>query len=79
MTPTFLDGDLVLIRQQPDVEDGQIAAVGIDGEAALKHIYKNPDGVVLVSDNPKYAPQVFPAASAPVIFGKAIGFVRKLP
>lgn len=79
MTPTFFDGDLVLIRQQPDVEDGQIAAVGVDGEATLKHIYKNTDGVLLVSDNPKFAPQVFPAASAPVIYGKAIGFVRKLP
>ena len=79
MTPTFLDGDLVLIRQQPDVVDGQIAAVGIDGEAALKHVYKNSEGVLLVSDNPKYAPQMYPATSAPVIYGKAVGFVRKLP
>lgn len=79
MTPTFIDGDLVLIRQQPEVEDGQIAAVGIDGEAALKHVYKNSEGVLLVSDNPKYAPQMYPATSAPVIYGKAVGFVRKLP
>ena len=78
MNPTFIDGDLVLIRQQPEVEDGQIAAVGVDGEAALKHIYKNAEGVLLVSDNPKYAPQMFSAASAPVVYGKAIGFVRKL-
>ena len=79
MTPTFIEGDLVLIRQQPEVEDGEIAAVGVDGEATLKHLYKNPDGVLVVSDNPKYAPQFFPAASAPAVYGKAVGFVRKLP
>lgn len=79
MTPTFLDGDLVLIRQQPEVEDGQIAAVGIDGEATLKHFYKTPGGVLLVSDNPKFAPMAYPAASAPIVYGKAVGFVRKLP
>lgn len=79
VTPTFLDGDLVLIRQQPEVEDGQIAAVGIDGEATLKHFYKTPGGVLLVSDNPKFAPMAYPAASAPIVYGKAVGFVRKLP
>lgn len=79
MTPTFLDGDLVLIRQQPEVDDGQIAAVGIDGEATLKHFYKTPGGVLLVSDNPKFAPMAYPAASAPIVYGKAVGFVRKLP
>lgn len=79
MTPTFLDGDLVLIRQQPEVADGQIAAVGIDGEATLKHFYKTPGGVLLVSDNPKFAPMAYPAASAPIVYGKAVGFVRKLP
>lgn len=79
MTPTFLDGDLVLIRQQPEVADGQIAAVGIDGEATLKHFYKTPGGVLLVSDNPKFAPMAYPVASAPIVYGKAVGFVRKLP
>lgn len=79
MNPTFIDGDLVLIRQQPEVDDGQIAAVGVDGEATLKHVYRTAVGVLLVSDNPKYAPMSYPAASAPIIYGKAVGFVRKLP
>lgn len=76
MTPTFQPGDLVLIRQQPEVEPGQIAAVGIDGEATLKRVYTNPDGVVLVADNPAYAPQVYPAGSDVQIYGLAVGFVR---
>jgi repressor LexA len=78
MQPTFQENDLVLIRMQPEVNDGQIAAVGIDGEATLKHFYRQPGGVLLVSDNPKYAPMYFPAESAPVVYGLAVGFVRKL-
>jgi repressor LexA len=56
MEPTFMDGDFVLIRAQPDVENGQIAAVNISGETTLKHVYHQRDGILLVADNPKYAP-----------------------
>jgi repressor LexA len=76
MTPTFQPGDLVLVRQQPAVENGQIAAVGIDGEATLKRFYKTADGVVLVADNPAFPPQVYPAGSDVQIYGLAVGFVR---
>lgn len=76
MAPTFQTGDLVLIRQQPEVEPGQIAAVGIDGEATLKRFYKHGDGVVLVADNPAFPPQVYPAGADMTIYGLAVGFVR---
>lgn len=76
MVPTFQPGDLVLIRQQPEVQPGQIAAVGIDGEATLKRFYKHGDGVVLVADNPAYTPQVYPAGADVRIYGLAVGFVR---
>jgi repressor LexA len=76
MTPTFQPGDLVLIRQQPEVAPGQIAAVGIDGEATLKRFYKHGDSVVLVADNPAYPPQVYPAGHDVRIYGLAVGFVR---
>ena len=76
MTPTFNPGDLVLIRQRPEVEPGQIAAVGIDGEATLKRFYLHGDSVVLVADNPAYPPQVYNAGSDVQIFGKAVGYVR---
>nr|DAW65600.1 MAG TPA: LexA repressor [Caudoviricetes sp.] len=45
------DGDVVFIRSQPIVDDGQIAA--------LKRFYKNPDGCTLVSMNPQYPPMIF--------------------
>lgn len=50
------DGDLVLIRKQPDVEDGEIAAVAIDDEIFLKRVYKRNGNVILQSENPKYPP-----------------------
>ena len=76
MTPTFEQGDLVLIRQQPDVEPGQIAAVGIDDDATLKRVYKHGDGVMLIADNPAYPPLVFTAGANVKIYGLAVGFVR---
>lgn len=76
MTPTFSPGDLVLIRQQSEVQPGQIAAVGIDGEATLKRFYRSAEGIVLVADNPAHPPQVYPAGSDVVVYGLAVGYVR---
>lgn len=78
MSPTFRDGDLVLIRQQPDVQNGQIAAVGIGGETTLKHVYRRDDGLLLTADNAAYTPIFVPANSDDeiVIFGIAVGYTR---
>ena len=76
MSPTFESGDLVLIRQQPEVQNGQIAAVGINGEATLKHVYRQDNGITCVSDNPAYPPQFFPAGEGITVYGLAVGFVR---
>lgn len=76
MSPTFEHNDLVLIRQQPTVENGQIAAVGINGEATLKHFYKQENGITCVSDNPYYSPMFFPAGEGIVVYGLAVGYVR---
>ena len=53
------DGDIVFIRRQDDVDDGQIAAVLIDDEATLKRVYHIPNGLQLLSENPKYPPMLF--------------------
>lgn len=51
----IFDGDIVFIREQPEVENGEIAAVIIDGEeATLKRFYKYGTRIVLRSENPKY-------------------------
>lgn len=75
MSPTFEQGDVVLIRQQPEVHPGQIAAVGIDGEATLKRVYIENDKVFCISENPAYKPQVYDAKDV-TIYGLAVGYVR---
>ena len=76
MEPTFMDGDLVLIRQQPEVQNGQIAAVGIEGEATLKRFYKQENGITCVAENPAYPPMHFPAGEGITVYGLAVGYVR---
>ena len=70
------DGDLVFIRRQDDVADGQIAAVVIDDEATLKRVYHVKNGLQLLSENPKYPPMMFTLneCGAIRILGLAVGF-----
>lgn len=54
------DGDIVFVRSQPEVENGQIACIELDSEkVCIKRFYKNANEVMLVSENPKYAPLYF--------------------
>lgn|SRR5690606_22093478 len=53
------DGDLVFVRRQTTVENGQIAVVLIDDEATLKRFYRTKDGVILKPENSKYEPLFF--------------------
>ena len=60
MEPQISDGDLALVRRQPDVENGQLAVVIIDGEeGTLKKIIKKDSAVILQPFNPAYPTQVF--------------------
>lgn len=53
------DGDIVFIRQQSDVDNGQIAAVLIDDSATLKRVYHVNGGLQLQAENPKYPPMIY--------------------
>lgn len=76
------DGDIVFIRQQPMVENGDIAAVIIDNEATLKRVYfdKENGKLVLQAENPKYSPLVYIGEELNNIriLGKAIAFESNL-
>jgi len=51
------DGDIVFIKSMPEVPNGKVACVEIDNEkVCLKRFYKSADGIMLVSENPKYPP-----------------------
>lgn len=57
MEPKISDGDTVIVRKQPDVRDGEIAVVLVNGdEGTVKKIKKGPHGVTLISSNPAYDP-----------------------
>lgn len=74
------DGDIVFIREQPDVENGEIAAVIIDDEATLKRVNKNIPGYIqLEPENPNYQPIIINLAELDEttsirILGKAVAF-----
>ena len=74
------DGDIVCIRQQPTVENGQIAAVLIDDEATLKRVYIYPNPIVLSAENPAYAPMIYTDDNRHQIriLGLAVYFISRL-
>ena len=71
------DGDVVCIHSQPEVENGEIAAVLVGDEATLKRVHHYPDHIVLEPENPNYRPLVFwDADMAKVrVLGKATHFI----
>ena len=78
MEPTYLDGDIVYIRQTDDVDDGTVGVVLCEDSATLKHIYHIDNGVQLVSDNPKYPPMIrtWPEYDTIRILGRVVGYTR---
>ena len=81
MAPTICNGDIVCIRCQPEVEQGEIAAVRVGEEATLKHFHRQGDAVMLLADNAAVCPPMFYAGeqlSELHIEGKAVGLCRGL-
>ncbi len=74
----IFDGDIVFIRSQNSVDNGEIAAVIINDEATLKRVYYYPDEgkLILNPENPKYAPLVYIGneLNSIKIIGKAVAF-----
>ena len=74
------DGDVVFIKEQPMVENGEIAAILIDGETTLKKVYKDKDKLSLIPANSKYAPLTFVKNEINMvsILGKATAYLHKI-
>lgn len=57
MEPKISEGDVVIVRKQSTVENGELAVVLVNGDdATVKKFYRSNNGVKLVSTNPKYDP-----------------------
>lgn len=80
MEPTIPNGSLVLIREQPSVEYGEIAAVLVNGneEATLKRVRKQGNMVMLMPDNPTHDPYIITEDNPAKIIGKAIRVTLEL-
>ena len=74
----IFDGDIVFIRSQCSVDNGEIAAVIINDEATLKRVYFYPseEKLILSPENPRYAPLVYLGSELESIkiLGKAVAF-----
>lgn len=71
------DGDIVFIRQQPEVENGEIAAILIGDETTLKRVYRSGDTLTLMAANSTYPPMVYTGEqlTSVRILGKAVNFL----
>jgi repressor LexA len=76
----IFDGDIVYIRQQDTVENGEIAAVLVDCEATLKRVRIYPDHISLEPENPQYRPLVLwgEEMNTVSIIGKAVAFTSTI-
>lgn len=80
MEPRIHDGDLVAIRSQPTVENGEVAAVRIDGEATLKRVYLHESFIELRAENPAFESIILAKEemNTVTIEGKAVGLCRDI-
>ena len=74
----IFDGDIVFIRQQPTLENGEIGAILLDDEATLKRFSMSADSVILQAENPSMTdwPRVYTSGNIRVL-GKLVGVYSK--
>lgn len=83
MEPKISDGDVVIVRKQPDVDSGEVAVVLINGcDATVKRIKKNSSGITLIANNPAFEPIYYSneeVAQLPVvILGRVVELRAKI-
>lgn len=80
MEPKIHDGDLVAIRKQPEVENGEVAAVRIGEEATLKRVFRHENMLELRAENPSFPSIILVGADMETVMieGKAVGLCRDI-
>jgi repressor LexA len=74
----IMDGDFVVVRQQPEADAGDIVVAGIpDGEATVKTFSTRDGSVVLTPANPRLEPMVFDPDEV-TVYGKVVTVMRRL-
>ncbi|MFC1770799.1 transcriptional repressor LexA [Candidatus Margulisiibacteriota bacterium] len=73
----ILDGDIVIIQKETQIQNGQIAAVLIDNEATLKRVYFEKEKIKLQAENKSFAPiYLNPNSFETKLLGKYIALIR---
>lgn len=80
MEPKIHDGDLVAIRKQPEVENGEVAAVRIGEEATLKRVFRHENMLELRAENPSFPSIILVGADMETVMieDKAVGLCRDI-
>ena len=79
MEPRITEGDVVIVRKQNIVENGELAVVLVNGnDATVKKFYMNDNGVTLISTNPTYEPFYFSKDDVDSLPVQVIGKVVEL-
>lgn len=79
MEPKISEGDVVIVRKQEKVENGELAVVLVNGnDATVKRFYMNESGVTLISSNPSYLPFVYSKSEVEELPVRVIGKVVEL-
>lgn len=72
----ILPGDLVIVRQQPVAENGEIVVALLENEATVKRFYREKDHIRLKPENPDFEEII--AREAVMVLGKVIGLFRTI-
>lgn len=71
----IFDGDIVVVRQQPTANDGEVVAAMVEDEATVKTLRRMKGTIVLEPENDAYSPIIAPDAQ---ILGKVVSVLRRL-
>lgn len=72
----IMDGDIVFIKNQEDLENGEVGAVLVEDSATLKRFYRMNGEVYLQSENPTYKPIAISGGEV-MILGKMVASLRQ--
>lgn len=79
MEPRIRENDIVIIRKQEEVANGEVAVVMVNGDdATIKKFYKDENGVTLIPFNPAFEPYHFSPAQVETLPVRVIGKVVEL-
>ena len=78
MNAAILDGDYVIVRQQPEADDGDIVVALIGDEATVKRFFRDNDHIRLQPEHPTLEPIILTKQQALTILGKVVAVFRKL-